>query len=84
MKLPIGGAARVAAIAQAYDKALRAWSNLPHEVQESPEGEELKRRLSAAGANLEILEQLVVGEAVPIVARRQIATPWQQVGGALN
>lgn len=84
MKLSIGGAARLAAIAEVYDKALRSWSELPHEVQQCPEGEELKRRLEAAGANLQVLEQLVASEAVPIVPRRQIATPWQPELPALH
>lgn len=84
MKVPVGGAARIAAIVDAYEHASRAWSNLSPEIQASAEGEELKRRLDTAGANLAILEELSNDCATPIMQRRPNGSPWQQARPGLR
>ena len=78
MRMPTGGAAHVAAIVEAHEKASRAWSRLSPEIQRSSEGQELKERLDAAGANLAILQELTADHAKPVIPRRPVGLPWQQ------
>jgi hypothetical protein len=77
MKVPIGGAVRIAAITTAYEKALLAWSNLSPKIQRSAEGVDLRRRLDIAGKRLEMLEHMVASETTPIVRPIPSALHWQ-------
>jgi hypothetical protein len=79
MKTPIGGAARVAAIAEAIAKAEAAWSSLHEKVRESNEGVALRDRLDAAIVNLAILEELTTGNE-PLIKSRQRSRPaWRDL-----